>query len=188
MADRGRDRGTGKPQVLTRSKFGHSVSIIWERGHQGGLARQRAEPDTISPQRQPHRTTTDRRVRPGGLRRLQRLRPAGPAVACPGLSSFYEPKRRDDAPHPWLPSRISRLRRPRSSGDNSPRRCSSLPILEEDDPEVGSAAGAPPNSVRKSASPGNFAISARSLGARPWHYFPLRPARAARLRSPGHRR
>src|SRR5829696_42849 len=33
-----------------------------------------------------------------------------------------------------------------------------------------------------------FAISATLLGAQPWHYFPLRPARAARLQSPGRRR
>ena len=51
-------------------------------------------------------------ARPWCLRRLQRLRSAGSTVACSGLSSFYDPKRRDDSPHPRLPSRICRLRRP----------------------------------------------------------------------------
>jgi len=37
-----------------------------------------------------------------------------------------------------------------------------------------------PDLHRNAAAP----ISARLLGARPWHCFPLRPARAARLQSP----
>ena len=141
--------------MLTRSKFGHSVSIIWERGHQGGLARQRSRTaPSLTPSHHNGSRTGLLRIaaRARGLRRLQRLRPAGPTVACPGLSSFYEPKRRDDAPHPWLPSRISRLRRPRSSGDNSPRRCSSLPSWRKTTPRW-AVPQARRRTVRKSASP-----------------------------------
>ena len=60
---------------------------------------------------------------------------------------FLRPNRRDDAPHPRLPSRICRLRRP-DTVVTTRRVVAPRPILEEDDLEVGSMAPSPYRRIR----------------------------------------